>query len=87
MFFLKKNLKDLYPSDTIQIRDNTLDYTYLQTVHTYKEDNIKCLDKVYNYTGNPQHGYQILAYENPHYTISSDNLTAEGLGEKIQIRE
>ena len=83
----KEKLKDLHQSNTIQILDNTLDYTYLQTVHTYKEDNIKCLDKVYNYTGNPQHGYQILDQKNPHYTISDDNLTAKGLGEKIQIRE
>ena len=83
----KNNLQELYQNDGVKIIGNILNYTYLQTVYTYKEDNIKCLDKVYNYTGYPQHGYQILAYNNPHYTISDDNLTAKGLGEKIQIRE
>lgn len=83
----KNNLKDLYKYNDIKIRGNILNYTYLQTVYTYKEDNIKCLDKVYNYTGSPQHGYQILPKQDQYYTISDDNLTAEGLGEKIQIRE
>lgn len=84
----KAKLKELHQFKDIQILDNTLGYTYLQTVHTYKEDNIKCLDKVYTYAGNPQHGYQILDQKNPHYTINNDDhLTAEGLGEKIQIRE
>lgn len=85
----KNNIQKLYQDDdgNIKVLNNILDYTYLQTVYTYKEDNIKCLDKVYNYTGYPQHGYQILDQKNPHYTISDDNLTAEGLGEKIQIRE
>ena len=83
----KANLQTLCQETEFKIIDNILNYTCLQTVYTYKEDNKKCLDKVYNYTGNPQHGYQILAYDNPHYTISDDNLTAKGLGEKIQIRE
>lgn len=82
----RNNLQELYQNDGVKIIGNILNYTYLQTVYTYKEDNIKCLDQVYNYIGYPQHGYQILA-KNPYYTISDDNLTAEGLVEKIQIRE
>lgn len=84
----KNNLKDLHQFKDIQIRDNISEYTYLQTVYTYKEDNIKCLDKVYNYTGYPQHGYQILPKQDQYYTISGDDyLTTKILGEKIQIRE
>ena len=88
-----KNIQKLQEDTEIQknkdilILSNIEDYTYLQTVYTYKENQIKCLDKVYNYTGSPQHGYQILAKKNPHYTVSQDNINTEISGSKIQIRQ